>query len=117
MGHWQVVGRKQEAARAFARTRITSGSLEHHFLWNRDRAYCTSSPDLQNFGECGGGAYCITPSSKSGKGQKLMASVSWLNKCWHTGFSLPEWEQSWRGRGNRRWYRPEIRSHGPPGAG
>lgn len=23
-----------------------------------------------------------------------MASVSWLNKCWHTGFSFPDPEQS-----------------------
>lgn len=35
----------------------------------------------------GDGPYCITPSSKSGKGQRLTASVSWLNKCGHTGFS------------------------------
>lgn len=39
------------------------------------------------------------PSSKSGKGQRLTASVSWLNKCWHTGFSLPAWEQGWKGKG------------------
>lgn len=51
VGHWQVVGRKQEAERAFTPSRTTSGSLEHYFLWKWDGAYCTSSPDLQNFGK------------------------------------------------------------------
>lgn len=41
----------------------------------------------------------ITPSSKSAEGQRLVASVSWLNGCWHTGFSLPEWEQGLRAEG------------------
>lgn len=79
------------AETAFAPTHTTPGSLEHYFLWKWDRAYCTSSPDLQNFGKWGGdGPYCITPSSKSAKGQRLAASVSWPNQSWHTGFSLPE---------------------------
>lgn len=32
IGHWQVVGRKQEAGRAFTPTWTTLGSLEHYFL-------------------------------------------------------------------------------------
>lgn len=51
------------------------------------------------WGQGGDESYCIMPSSKSGKGQRLTASVSRLNKCWHTGSSLPEWEQGGEGEG------------------
>lgn len=42
-------------------------------------------------------ASCPLPSLGRARGSQL--PVSWLNECWHTGFSLPEWEQGWKGEG------------------
>lgn len=35
-------------------------------------------------------------------GWRLTASVSWLNECWCTRFSLLEWEQDWKEEGKER---------------
>lgn len=93
MWHRHLLGRTQEAVRALA----PAGTP----LLGRALLPVATGQELSDLfprparlWEAGGDRpYCIAPPSKSGEGQSLLASVSWLSKGWCTGSSLPEREQ------------------------
>lgn len=102
-GHWQVVGGKQGA--------VSLCTHSDHFGLpgalppvGMGRGLLHLFPRPAELWEVGRGRALLHHALlQVWEGPEAHGFVSWLNKCWHPGFSLPEWGQDRRGRGKRRW--------------